>query len=107
MIEIDYDELWERVDQDVKERSILALQKKLTPELSQQIRDHISKHGKNEWVHVDPFDHFFFGMQVRNELREAGILDAELPPFDKYYGEGTNVRNWDDYYVQALEAAVA
>ena len=47
-----------------------------------------------------PFDwstpyHFWEGMQIRNALRQQGILDRELP-----------TGNWDDYWVMAVEAAL-
>lgn len=58
------------------------------------------EHGLGEWQ--PPGWHFGQGMAVRNVLREA-IQDDELPPFPEYYGD--DVRNWDDYYVQCVEAA--
>lgn len=41
----------------------------------------------------NPF-HFRQGMAARNALREAGLLDAQLPS-----------GNWDDYYIPLLEVA--
>lgn len=109
-IEIDmdqaFDDAWDAVDPDVKRRAVESLKMAISPEDFDQIRAGIDKHGKHEWIHKDPFDHHFFGMRVRNWLRvNANIKDAELPGFDAFYGEGTDVRNWDDFYVQALEAA--
>lgn len=46
--------------------------------------------------------HFAGGMSVRNLLRQA-VRDEELPLAP--YPGGQSHRNWDDFYVQALEAA--
>lgn len=49
--------------------------------------------GPMEWVHKAPtLGHFFWGMGVRNMLRDAGLSDDLLP-------DG----NWDDYYIQVIE----
>ncbi len=56
--------------------------------------------------------HHGFGMQIRNLLRDdefgAGIADDDLPeaPYENWTHEGVGPRNWDDYYIQAIEAAV-
>lgn len=46
--------------------------------------------------------HFLGGMAVRNILR-AQLTDGELPPAhsENYPPEGA--RNWDDYYIGALQ----
>lgn len=99
-----YDAAWAAVDPEVKGRAVASLRNAISEDDKQLIRDAIAKHGRHEWIHE--FGHHGFGTAARNWLRKDGILDAELPPFDAYYGEGTDVRNWDDVYVQALEAAV-
>lgn len=56
-------------------------------------------------IEIADYWHFGGGMYVRNLLREHGFTDDQLPPFDEFYGEGTDVRNWDDYYIACVEAA--
>lgn len=78
---------------------------KVTPELKERVRAAIPvsmaalalEHKRQEELYW----HFSGGMAVRNHLRKT-IPDADLPPFDEYYGVGTDVRNWDDYYEFAL-----
>lgn len=65
----------------------------------------------------DPWFHFSSGMALRNLLRSdhgiepkpkhPPILDAELPDMGDVYADQAvaEARNWDDYYVQVLEAA--
>jgi hypothetical protein len=71
----------------------------------------ISEHGLGEWLPL--YFHFSDGMAVRNILRSnhAGppelrrlpvILDEELPGMDY---DGHEQHNWDDTYVQCIEAA--
>lgn len=102
----DYDEIWQRVDPDIRKRAVEALRENFHEDDKELIRGAIRKHGKHEWIHEAPFGHMFFGMQVRNFLRQNVARDEELPGWDEYYGEGTDVRNWDDYYVQAVEEAI-
>lgn len=81
---------------------------KVSPELRERMVDHLRKLPNLQEVYEHRNDgsfHFTTGMNLRNYLRET-ITDRELPSFDEYYGEGTNVRNWDDYYMHALEVAV-
>lgn len=77
---------WANVPQDLKDRMLTVFSPEQASELLEAVEG----------------DHMFLGMSVRNKFRTA-IKDAELPPFDAYYGEGTDVRNWDDYYVSALK----
>lgn len=113
-----YDEIWNRVDPELRERAVNHIREELHPESLEEVREAVEKHGRHEWPHNPPFSalirdedgelqlpfHFSGGMAVRNLLREV-VKDSELPPFDEWYGEGTDVRNWDDYYVQALVEA--
>lgn len=117
-----YTEAWRAVDPEVRQRAIAIIQEKVFPEELQNVRDNYEKYG-NAWYEHEPFStvstmptkdgpvelpipwHWTGGMALRNLLRLEGIKDDELPPFDAYYGEGTDVRNWDDYYKQAIEAA--
>lgn len=78
----------------------------VTPELKARIRAamprNVALRVLQEKRRQDAYWHFSGGMNVRNYFRKT-IPDADLPPFDEYYGPGTDVRNWDDYYDCALE----
>lgn len=111
---------WNNLPIADRQRAVTILQKLVPAEDFDACRESYAKHG-DDWVSYEPFsvkikypdaDEFFHipwhhsgGMAVRNALRGEGFKDEELPPFDEYYGEGTNVRNWDDYYVACFEAA--
>lgn len=122
---------WARVDPEIRAKARQILLDALAPEDVEAIRKNIAEFG-SMWMDRPPFSvssllvehdaegkmrgpgrtihygwHMSGGMAVRNCLRKGGITDDMLPPFDAYYGPGTNVRNWDDYYVQAVEHAVA
>lgn len=109
-----YAAAWEAVDPDVKRRAVAVLDGYMTAGDRHAIIEAYKEHGPCEWVGHPPFTvvrdgipisfHFTAGMGVRNALRSSGLRDKLLPAFDAYYGAGTNVRNWDDYYVQAIEA---
>lgn len=47
--------------------------------------------------------HNLGGMNVRNALRDGGILDKDLPD-NPLVGE--NSGNWDDFYLPVVEAAI-
>ena len=114
-----YDAAWEAVDPKVRARAVEVLQKDMADDALAEVRKGVEEHGTHEWIHHEPFTstldldgqsmvvsfHHMQGMAIRNALRAGGVKDADLPPFDAYYGDGTDVRNWDDYYVQALEEA--
>lgn len=64
----------------------------------------------------DPYFHHSAGMTLRNLLRSnhglepkpknAPILDNTLPDLSDLYGASDGeYRNWDDFYMQVLEAA--
>lgn len=62
-----------------------------------------AQHAAGKGIGSDyPSFHFHTGMAVRNVLRKQ-LLDEELPPAfsPNYPPEGA--RNWDDYYVGALQ----
>lgn len=119
-----YTDAWESMPYELRQRATGVIFSLFGPRELEKIRAAVVEHGLNVWTGEDPFTkveyvevpgcddkipcpiswHFTVGMSVRNELRKS-IPDAELPPFDAYYGEGTDVRNWDDYYVQTIEAA--
>lgn len=69
------------------------LKDKIPPEIVKELK------GKSgEEIFDIPFFHFSWGMGIRNLLREI-FLDEELPEID-------GARNWDDYYMGALLAAL-
>jgi hypothetical protein len=92
-----YDARWNDVPAETKEKLIRHLREQLPPSMLEEVR---TLHAKDGDAWVAPF-HFHVGMAVRNMLREV-MLDDELPAAP--YPDGAN-RNWDDYYVQVLEAA--
>lgn len=48
------------------------------------------------------FFHFGAGMQVRNTLRKQ-LTDEELPGVTYVDGDPRVVKNWDDYYIGAID----
>jgi len=101
---------WGRLPTDLRRRAIAQLQEHYAPEFFADVRAAASALGPDgaavglgEWM---PWDwHFGQGMAVRNVLRGA-IRDAELPDFPEWYGElADGTGNWDDYYIQCVEAA--
>jgi hypothetical protein len=108
-----YDARWAAVPEELKEKIVAHLREKLDAGTFDFIRESITAYGRHEWIHKagDRFSlHFGWGMAIRNLLREV-VKDSELPeaPYDWLVIEGSDVppatKNWDDYYVQALEAA--
>lgn len=106
---------WNKLPVDIRRRAVARLQATMDPSFFEEVRKLVEKEGLNEWLPVGW--HFGPGMAIRNLLRSdydvpeetkkatSAIKDEELPAFDEYYGEGTDCRNWDDYYVQCIEAA--
>ena len=62
------------------------------PNLKEDSLKLISEDGLNDWM--IPY-HFTVGMKLRNELRDNGFLDNDVP-------QG----NLDDYYIQLFEIAL-
>jgi len=58
---------------------------------AQSILDAYNQDNEKWWVG----SHFYWGMSIRNSLREGGFLDDKLPD-----------KNWDDYYIPVVELAV-
>lgn len=87
------DAAWELVDGPLKERINRAMPRDVAAYYLRQ-RDESGS-----------YFHFAAGMSCRNRFRRT-IPDDDLPAFDAYYGEGTDVRNWDDYYEAAMEYIV-
>ena len=127
-----YDDAWAKLPRDIKERAIGRLKLAYDESFFDEVRKLVQAEGLNEWLPVGW--HFMQGMHVRNVLRSDvalremipvrkvplawfktvvkigvpeipdAIKDAELPPLPEYY-DGQTEGNWDDYYVQCIEAA--
>lgn len=100
-------ENWYRIDKAKREEIVAMLRKELNMD-SFRIAMQKNPYG---WPTKDMW-HFGQGMQVRNLLREKGFTDDQLPPVPyeiALEGGGSKhieeVRNWDDFYTAALEAA--
>lgn len=99
----------EHMDDWTTEEVLQVAWKNVTPELKQRMLERLWELDTSRLQDIwdqreDIFFHHSTGMGLRNYLRKA-IPDADLPPFDEYYGEGTDIRNWDDYYMNALKLA--
>jgi hypothetical protein len=81
---------YELVPPEVKEPVVKLLRKELAP-VRLQIAQEIKKRPK-DWI--GPY-HFWWGMKVRNMLRDAGYGEV-------YFG----VENLDEIYAELIEAAV-
>lgn len=126
-----YDERWQDMDPDMRRRAADSIRGVLSEEDQELIRRKHAEHG-HSWIHhlieipADELEtysrvlgdeggvtfktwsaHHGWGTGIRNLLRNeeygAGISDDELP-FAPY--ENGSYQNWDDYYCQAVEAAV-
>jgi hypothetical protein len=95
-----YDARWAAVPAELKERIVAHLRDQLAPEDLEWIRTQHSE-DPDGWATKRGW-HFFGGMGIRNLLREV-VPDDQLPLAP--YPDGDQHANWDDYYVQALEAA--
>ena len=71
--------------------AINYLREQFPLEVKKQVYDMYIEDPKDWYVE----HHFFWGMHIRNELRNHGLKDEFLP-----------TGNWDDYYVEAIEKAV-
>lgn len=126
-----YDERWESMPPVMRKIAADTIKKVLEdqPELVERIKVKHAEHGIY-WIHhltdipeedLETYrrvgmagpeqttfsEHMWWGMGIRNLLRDpegGNIPDGDLP--DAPYENGQTHRNWDDYYVQAIEAAV-
>jgi hypothetical protein len=126
-----YDARWAALSDDQRSRAIAIVKASVDAADIRRIREKHAAHGSN-WIHqlidLDPemqddafaaglvaadqatmSGHHGFGTFIRNRLRSGaadvpGIPDEELP--EAPYVDGTRHRNWDDCYVQAIEAAL-
>ncbi len=86
-----YKARWNSVPEEMKEKILTHLRK----------LDNLDQVKKA--LEEDPGFHFFGGgMWVRNYLREV-VRDSELP--DAPYPHNLMLKNWDDFYQQAIRAA--
>lgn len=127
-----YDERWRSLSDDQRSRASAMVAAALDDETKARVTAKYAEHGPHFWIHhlidLDPetqddafaaglvaaqqttmSGHHIFGTSIRNLLRNGnfgyrGIRDEELPPAP--YEDGSLQRNWDDFYVQAIEAAV-
>jgi hypothetical protein len=72
-------------------KCVRFLENEFPEEVKEEIRELHQKEGIN-WIGIG---HMFWGMGIRNALREAGFVDDNLPD-----------KNWDDYYIPVVECAV-
>lgn len=119
-----YDERWQAMPQVMRKVAADAIKKVLDEETVELIKAKHAEHGR-DWIHylidIDPEEtpflydlgmttmsaHHGWGTGIRNLLRDeegANIRDEDLPPAP--YEGGVEQSIWDDYYVQAVEAAV-
>jgi len=109
-----FDDRWAALPPDVARHAAKHVAAVMTSDDLERIRELHAEYG-HDWIHnVMVLDdgtrvsgHHIFGTNIRNLLRDknlgAGILDNELPPAP--YEDGSSQQNWDDYYVQVIEAA--
>ena len=93
-----YDNRWAALTAEQRELIVTFLRIELKPSMLDKTRE-LHAEDPEDWASVY---HFTTGMGVRNLLRRV-LPDNELPLAP--YPNGTAHSNWDDYYVQALEAA--
>lgn len=131
-----YDERWQDMPPVMRKIAADTIRKAISDEDAELIRRKYAEYGHDWIHHLiettqeerdqmnallpDPADieeygwpktmsaHHGWGTAIRNLLRDpeygAGILDDDLP-FAPYEG-GQSYQNWDDFYTQAVEAAV-
>lgn len=95
-------ENWYRIDKAKREEIVAMLREELKMDSFRKVMEK-NPHG---WATEGGW-HFMQGMGIRNLLREKGFPDGILPPvlYNDDDGPADEVRNWDDFYTAALEAA--
>ena len=93
---------WRMIPQQRREACLAAIRPKVPAAMIEKWRDQHSRGVRigSEYLMF----HFDIGMQVRNALR-AVLLDDQLP--EVTYPDGKKYRNWDDFYMGALEDLVS
>lgn len=92
---------WNKLDTDLRVRAVNILRDYYAPQFFKEVRELVDTKGLGKWA--PPGWHHGQGMHVRNTLRQGGIADSLLPTLPEVYGQA--VSNWDDYYMQVVEAA--
>lgn len=88
---------WLKIDEGTRKRCVDHLRRLLPEDLVLKWKvNHDSGHRLDEGM--ERF-HFGLGRQIRNILRDI-IEDKDLPTV--VYGDRTESRNWDDYYLAVL-----
>lgn len=119
-----YDERWWSLSPEQRKVASETVAEVISEADAEMIRQKHAQYG-HDWIHylidIDPTEtpnlaaagmttlsaHHGWGTGIRNLLRiqdGANIPDEDLPFAP--YEDGTTHRNWDDFYVQAIEAAV-
>lgn len=75
---------------DIKDSAVQCLRTTLLDETIDEIRSAFGEDKETWWAS----SHFYWGMSIRNLLRDNVCLDDKLPS-----------GNWDDYYVPLVELA--
>jgi hypothetical protein len=104
-IPLDWAEIaWNKLTLDQRQRAVNILQAQMSSFFFDEIRERVEQYGLGNWLPAGW--HHLQGMNIRNELRHRGFLDRHLPPLPEIYGRVSGTfGNWDDYYIQAIEAA--
>lgn len=93
---------WAKLPLADRRRAVEILRDFYEPRFFEEARALMQEHGLRDWM--PPYWHMGQGMTVRNVLRRGGFKDDQLPTLPEVYS-GHEVSSWDDFYVQALEAA--
>lgn len=120
---------WDKLPVELRKRAVARLQWAYPPSYLADVRKHIENFQRTAKATDHPhnwmpsFWHHDEGMTMRNILRSDHLLnkwgpgewsqgdmppaipDSELPGLPEIYGGADYGGNWDDYYIQALEAA--
>jgi hypothetical protein len=93
------DQQWEKLSPSTRERAVAILREQFSDEdiaglKAKYDEDPLEWWAKDEW-------HTWGGTEVRNALRDGGLVDADLPPDPE-----TNQGNWDSFYIPVIEAVI-
>jgi hypothetical protein len=88
-----YDKKFAEIPQEVLDKALTIINSELDDQTKQWAKDLFILKGPIEWAISL---HHGWGTAIRNMLRTTGGLSDNLLP-DK---------NWDDYYIQVIEAAI-
>jgi hypothetical protein len=93
------DQQWEKLPPSIRERAVAILQEQFSDEDVAGLKK-MYEEDPAEWWAANEW-HTYGGTEVRNTLREGGLMDVELPPDPE-----TNEGNWDSFYIPVIEAAI-